>query len=492
MKCMQMKFVFCFILSIVCYSTIYSQTIEVDFPKKDIQVGEFFQIRIVALNERINSYDGFPQIDGFQKVIGSWSSMHTSTDNRGKIYSVHSVAQNYLAEKPGKFNIKDFTLQVNGKNIAVKGITVNVQENPHYSNHSYQNNSSRPNINKNNPQEYIKEAIDPPAKGETFLKLAADKTKIYAREQVVLDLSLYIPILTESNYEKHELELQVLRIIQEAMPKDAWKETLAIRDRQFVQLNNGEKYFKFNFFRAAYFPYEVKKITIPARAIKFIKKTPKLISGTDANYTLVSEFVNLSTQEVVIDVLPLPEHPLKDKVSVGVFRLDHQLGTQTVQTGQSQILTYKIVGQGNIATIHEPQINNNQDLDIYPPIINNHVMTDKDFVYGIKSFEYMMIAKKAGTYKCDDLIEWIYFNTSTKKYDTLRSNDQFEAMGATIQHNSIDQELLEISEKNARLESTETVVLGEKSNNWIGSFALIFLGVSCSALIGWRLSKRKK
>ena len=43
---------------------------------------------------------------------------------------------------------------------------------------------------------------------------------------------------------------------------------------------------------------------------------------------------------------------------------------------------------------------------------------------GSKKFTYDIIANRKGTYKLGEEIQWIYFDTKKKQYDTLRSDQQ--------------------------------------------------------------------
>ena len=55
-------------------------------------------------------------------------------------------------------------------------------------------------------------------------------------------------------------------------------------------------------------------------------------------------------------------------------------------------------------------------------------------VAGTKSFSYYLIPQDPGNYKLSDYISLIYFNTSKKRYDTLRSALSFEVTGESKQN----------------------------------------------------------
>jgi hypothetical protein len=78
-------------------------------------------------------------------------------------------------------------------------------------------------------------------------------------------------------------------------------------------------------FEAVYFPLNDKNFVIPSLSINMEKQ-----KGNDF------EGVSLKSKSQTIKVKALPEHPLKDKVPVGVFRFKEDLRNgNTHTTGNS-------------------------------------------------------------------------------------------------------------------------------------------------------------
>src|SRR6186713_458574 len=90
------------------------------------QIGEnqAWTITVTVQNERLKSYDNFPDITGFVKR--GTSSQSTTNIVNGNISSSQSVIMTYLPAKQGTFIIPTFTMKVNDKSFTVAGKKVKV------------------------------------------------------------------------------------------------------------------------------------------------------------------------------------------------------------------------------------------------------------------------------------------------------------------------------------------------------------------------------
>ena len=69
-------------------------------------------------NDRLKSYDNFPEIPGFRKR--GQSTQSTTNIVNGQISSSQSVIMTYLPERQGTFTVPSFTMKVNEKPIAYR------------------------------------------------------------------------------------------------------------------------------------------------------------------------------------------------------------------------------------------------------------------------------------------------------------------------------------------------------------------------------------
>jgi hypothetical protein len=134
------------------------------------------------------------------------------------------------------------------------------------------------------------------------------------------------------------------------------------------------------------------------------------------------DFTTFRSKPKTIRVKDLPEHPLKNQVAVGNFKLEEAISNQNLETGQSFEYKFKVVGEGNISAIREvspPKVN---DFDFYAPNVKQQINRGGGAVYGSKLFTYMAIPKEPGQHDLGKYFQWIYFNPTTQKYDTLKSS----------------------------------------------------------------------
>jgi hypothetical protein len=91
-----------------------------------------------------------------------------------------------------------------------------------------------------------------------------------------------------------------------------------------------------------------------------------------------------------------------------------------------------------------------------------------------------MIPKEPGIYKLGDYFQWVYFNTNSKRYDTLRSSQVVKVVGESQRNHAIESNDLgsfydKISVADNTLQSTAT-------NQWLKTavnvFILLVLGLS--------------
>ena len=58
-------------------------------------------------------------------------------------------------------------------------------------------------------------------------------------------------------------------------------------------------------------------------------------------------------------------------------------------------------------------------------------------VFGSTTYDYQLIPKEPGNYRFGDIFYWIYFNTKTETYDTLRSEVQLKVSGESLMNEAI-------------------------------------------------------
>ena len=94
------------VLAFLCLSVLLSlqafgQDVKVELGPDQLGINETFTIKVTLSNEKIKSYDQFPEIPGFQKQgISQSSSMNIIN---GQMSSSNSIIQYYKPARKGQF-----------------------------------------------------------------------------------------------------------------------------------------------------------------------------------------------------------------------------------------------------------------------------------------------------------------------------------------------------------------------------------------------------
>jgi len=104
----------------------WAQEVKVELGPDEIGINETFTIKVTLSNEKIKSYDQFPEIQGFQKQgISQSSSMNIIN---GQMSSSNSVIQYYKPSRKGQFTLGRFSVLINGKSYASAGKRITVKD----------------------------------------------------------------------------------------------------------------------------------------------------------------------------------------------------------------------------------------------------------------------------------------------------------------------------------------------------------------------------
>lgn len=192
------------------------------------------------------------------------------------------------------------------------------------------------------------------------------------------------------------------------------------------------------------------------------------------------DFKTFYSKPKVVKVKELPPHPLRDKVAVGDYRLEERISSTALQTGQSFSYDFNIYGEGNISAIERPQVMKDGSFEFYEPNIRQDINRQRGHVTGTKSFSYFIIPKEPGDYRMRDLLYWIYFNPSLKKYDTLQARSAVVVNGESLKNEAI--ESTNTGSLYDKISSTDNVLRTSSDSGWIslvlGAFVLVMLAGS--------------
>jgi hypothetical protein len=451
-------------------------SIKVELGPEEIGENQAWTITITVYNERLRSYDNFPDIEGFRKR-GTSTQSQTSIVN-GQISSTQGVIMTYMPTRQGTFTIPSFKMKVNeqmvdviGKKIKVGPPVQNRTSDPFRS--LFDNDPARDPFNGGEP-----EFVD--VKEEAFLALTTNKDDVYVGEGFTATLSFFVADNNRAPMQFYDLGRQLSDILKKLKPASCWEENFNIENIEGESVDvGGRGYTQYKIYQAAFFPLNNSPVEFPSVGLEMIKfKVARNPSFFGQNRK--EDFKTFYSKPKKITVKDLPPHPLRDVVSVGDYRMDERLNAVNLTTGQSVSYDFNVYGEGNISSIEKPNVKGDDNFDFYEPNIKQNINREQGRVTGSKSFSYFMIPKEPGTYRLGDYFQWVFFNPATKQYDTLQSTQVVNVSGESRRNHSI--ESTDLGTFYDQIAATDNTVHAANQTAWlkIGANIMIALALGFS------------
>lgn len=434
LKSFAKSFLLVLILPFVFLEKSNSQDISIELGPNEIALNQYFSITVTVQNDRLRSYEGFPEIPGFVKR-GTSSSTSTSFIN-GKMSSTQSITQNYAPQREGTFTLPDFTMTVNGEPVQGSGAVITVG----------------PPVNARRPQQYDPFGADPfedffgrkseprefiDIKDEAFLALTTDKDEVYVGEGFTTTLAFYVAEDNRAPLQFYELGKQLTDIVKKIKPANTWEENFNIENVQKEPVViNGKRYSQYKLYQATFYPLNLEAIRFPSVGLELIKyKVAK--NPTFFGQNRMEDYKTFTSKPKEVIVKDLPPHPLKQTAAVGKYRLQEEISSTELNTGGSFNYSFIVAGEGNISAINKPQLTDTKAFDFYPPNIKQSVNRTNGKVRGTKSFNYYGIPNEPGVYDMADFIQLVYFDPELARYDTLKSRVKLVVQGESRKNEHI-------------------------------------------------------
>ncbi|HEY3402788.1 MAG TPA: BatD family protein [Ohtaekwangia sp.] len=460
---------------LVCIGLGFSaqaQNVQITLGPDEIGENQGWTITVTVHNERLKSYDNFPDIEGFRKRGTSNQSM-TSMMN-GQVSSSQSVIMNYASVRQGLINVPSFTMKVNDKPITVNGKKVKVG----------------PPVQQRDP---FKSFFDKPddffGRGETeyvdikddaFVALTTSKDEVYVGEGFTTTISFFVSDDNQAQLTFYKVANQLAEILKKVKPADCWEEDFQIEniEGESVMLN-GKRYNQYKIYQSTLYPLNAEPVVFPAFDLQMIKyKVAKNPSAFGPNRK--EDFKTFTSKPKTVRVKELPPHPLRDVVAVGDYHLDEHMRTTNLETGISTGYEFNVYGEGNISAIEKPIMKSNNNFEFYEPNVRQNINREQNRVTGTKSFGYFLIPKEPGQFNMGDYFQWVFFNPKQKRYDTLRSQ-----LSVNVKGESRKNEVIQSSDMGNfydQITTTDNQLQMMSDTRWqrwaFNGFIIVILGLS--------------
>jgi hypothetical protein len=333
----------------------------------------------------------FPELPGLRK-LGVSRSKATDIQNGESVYS-YTFSQYYQASATGSLLIPPAEVIVNQQSLKTEAFALQISE----------------SAQKEEAVEDTKEQIEDLFKGQSSLILALTSTQFqpFVGQGFTLKFSLFIPDDNSTRYSFDRNDIQIPALIQKIRPKNCWEESFGLQEVKVSKVvYKNKKYTEYRFFQSTFFALDAKKIVIPSLSLQLLKNNEKAV---------------FSSKPIVISPKELPNHPLKGKIPVGDFHLEETLSRAQVQTGDTVVYVSSVVGDGNSILWDSKLIESDYFLNFFPIGTQSSVYPYGDKMFGNKTEKILIIPSQPGKFALKSYFNWIFFNTRTATYDTLRS-----------------------------------------------------------------------
>ena len=260
-----------FLSFFVCFlGSTFAQTssIQIQLGPDEIGENQVWTITVTVNNDRLKTYDNFPDIDGFRKR-GTSTQSQTSMVN-GQISSSQSVIMTYLPTKQGTFTIPPFKMKVNDQLISVSGKRVKVgapvqqrSNDPFRS--LFERDPVQDFFGRNEP-----EFVD--VKEDAFLAITTSKDEVYVGEGFTTTLSFLVADNNRAPMQFYDLGKQLTDILKKLRPASCWEENFNIENIEGEAVDiNGKGYTQYKIYQATFFPLNTQPVRFPSVGLEMIK-----------------------------------------------------------------------------------------------------------------------------------------------------------------------------------------------------------------------------
>ncbi|MBS1646078.1 MAG: BatD family protein [Bacteroidetes bacterium] len=402
-------------LCLLWASAARAQKLVAQVSKNKVVTGEVFQITFSA-NGSMGNFTK-PSLSDFD--IYSGPNQSTSMQFANGIVS-QSVSYSYMiaARKEGHFTIGAASAVVNGAEAKSNPIAIEVSK----GDPNQQKQQQRQQQQSNPFGGFFEEEDQQPQQQKNignqdlFVRTYVNKKQCYIGEQITVSQKIYakngITHRGMQNGKFPSYEGFWSKTEEQKGPLPINTETIDGVPYGVVELNH-----------TYLFPQRTGKLTIDPIELDWIVHTQ-----SRKQQSIFDQFfggggqdvvVKLKSKPLIIDVQALPEKgkPESFTGAVGAFSFNAKVSRDRVKANESVSLKLSLSGKGNISLASAPKINFPEGFETYEPKVNESISTQGG-VSGSKTYEYLLIPRKEGTYNLNN-ISFSYFDVEKKQYVTL-------------------------------------------------------------------------
>lgn len=396
---------------------------DVDFSVKApdiVQPGEEFYVEYVLKDAEGSAFSSPDFGDDFV-LLGGPSVSHSSSVQviNGRASSNSTTAYTFAlqATKEGTFDLPAAMIEVGGKTVKSKPAKISVGT-----------GSAAPTAKakadeeagaKKAQENTAKPANGGVAKDKLFFTVDATKRKVFEQEPIVL---------TYKVHSLYNLGLANVMLKQKSDLKGFWSQEVKLSHNitsEPEQLS-GQLYGVGTCLKYVVFPQQTGTLTVPSVAFE-CQIRRRITNAIDPFEDFfgggggASQIVTRTTDNMNIEVQPLPTKPAGFSGGVGHFTVATQLVTPQPKTNDVATLRLTVSGVGNLSLVKAPLIAFPDGFDTYDAKMTDKTKVTEQGITGDVIFDYTFVPQNVGKYEIP-AAEFIYFDTDSGEYVTLHTD----------------------------------------------------------------------
>lgn len=402
-------FLICLFIACACFS----QVIRVSTPSR-VEAGENFRVSFKVTTQDVDDFrSGFHSTDVVEVIAGPYTSSESSFQMvNGHTSSSSSITYTYTlyAAKSGVYNIPAAHARVGGKQISSRPVKVTVVGSA-----QGRGNNSPKMHEDDNYQPHMKAAGSAISGRDLFIKVSANKKKVYEQEPILLTYKVYT-LVDLTQLEGKMPELTGFHTQEIPLPQQ----------KSFhIERVNGKPYRTVTWSQYVMYPQMTGKMEIPSITFKgIVVQQNRSVDPFEAFFNGGSGYVevkrNIVAPSIKIDVLPLPHKPANFSGGVGKFNISAQLNKNELKAGDPLSLRIVVGGIGNLKLIKQPVVNFPKDWDKYDPKVTDKTKLTSNGLEGNMIYDILAVPRNQGHYTIPP-VELTYYDTSLNQYKTIKT-----------------------------------------------------------------------
>lgn len=402
-------FLICLFVACACFS----QVIRVSAPSR-VEAGENFRVSFKVTTQDVDDFrSGLHSTDVVEVIAGPYTSSESSFQMvNGHTSSSSSITYTYTlyAAKSGVYNIPAAHARVGGKQISSSPAKVTVVGSA-----QGRGNNSPKMHEDDNYQPHMRAAGSAISGRDLFIKVSANKKKVYEQEPILLTYKVYT-LVDLTQLEGKMPELTGFHTQEIPLPQQ----------KSFhIERVNGKPYRTVTWSQYVMYPQMTGKMEIPSITFKgIVVQQNRSVDPFEAFFNGGSGYVevkrNIVAPSIKIDVLPLPQKPANFSGGVGKFNISAQLNKNELKAGDPLSLRIVVGGIGNLKLIKQPVVNFPKDWDKYDPKVTDKTKLTSNGLEGNMIYDILAVPRNQGHYTIPP-IELTYYDTSLNQYKTIKT-----------------------------------------------------------------------